>query len=112
MMFQHDATFWIALSNLIVLTATLFVLIIYTFKTHEIAVQARHTNLRPVILRDGFLNGWGSIPFMDNVIVPKPPLRFVVHKNIAANIRGHVVTDNVKYKLNFANDINQVANVA
>lgn len=95
--------------TLIVLTLTLVVLVWYTIETHKIAIQTEESNLRPVILRDGFIN-WSNINFTENQSTNRidgTPIRFTILKNIATSIKGHIVIDGYSYQLLWGNAITQ-----
>lgn len=103
--FYLDWSFW----GFIVLVITLIVLIIYTNETHKLSVQARDANLRPVILRSGYLINWDiKYIFEDNILKEGTPIQFQILKNIATSISGYIVINNKKYLLNFGNKISEI----
>ena len=98
-------------ANLFVLILTLAVLIWYTIETHKIAKQTVETNLRPVVLRSGFLSDWSNAEgafLKEGANVS--PLEFSVFKNIATDIKGRLVVNGYSYELCFGNDISKVEN--
>lgn len=100
-------SFW----GTIVLIVTLIVLIIYTVETHKLAVQARDANLRPVVLRSGFLKDWNiEFVFKDNILIEGSPIEFTITKNIATSINGYIIIDKKKYQLRFGNSISEIEN--
>ncbi|OGH40542.1 MAG: hypothetical protein A3B41_02915 [Candidatus Levybacteria bacterium RIFCSPLOWO2_01_FULL_37_26] len=97
--------------NLVVLTATLIVLVWYAYDTHRIADQTIEANLRPVILRSGYIHSWKDIKFeyRDNKIENGKPIQFTILKNIAKDIQGYIIIDGYKYRLLFGNEISKVS---
>ncbi len=92
--------------NLLALTATLIVLIRYTYDTHRIANQTIEASIRPLILRNGFIESWNDVKFsIKNGVLESKPLEFSILKNIAKDISGDIIINNKKYKLLFANNI-------
>src|SRR3989338_8167786 len=91
-----DLAFW---SN-IVLIITLLFLIWYTIETHRIANQTKESNLRPVILRSGFIENWDSIKFTfeGNKLKVGKFLEFTILKNIATGINGYIVKNGLKFE--------------
>ena len=105
--FYLNWDFW----NTLVLIITVFILLWYTVETHKIAVQTKESNLRPVILRSGYLPDWKHIKFkVVNRIITGQPIQFRVSKNIATNINGFIVINRYKYDLLFGNQITQNKN--
>lgn len=95
--------------NLLILTITLIVLIWYAYDTHRIADQSVEANLRPVILRSGWIPKWEDVKFsIKHGQLEGQPLQFTILKNISKDISGYIVLNNKKYKLLFANEISQV----
>lgn len=95
--------------NTIVISLTLVVLIWYAYDTHRIANQSVEANLRPVILRSGWISKWEDIKFrIENGQLNGEPLQFTILKNIAKDISGYIVLNNKKYELLFANEISQI----
>ena len=92
--------------NLIILAATLAVLIFYARDTNRIANQTQEANLRPVILRAGYIPDWDSLKLFDQNQLEQPTI-IVFHnlKNIAADTTGYVVINKNKYQLLFGNEI-------
>jgi hypothetical protein len=100
--------------NLVAIIVTLMVLIRYAGDTRRIADQTQETNLRPVILRAGFIQDWQSFkPISASDMVPqaapKSFLEFIIFKNIATDIKGCIIIDHYKYQLLFGSDILQGA---
>jgi len=92
--------------NLLALVITLGVLVWYAYDTHRIANQTIEGNLRPLILRSGFIQSWEDVKFSTNKgILEGKPLEFSILKNIAKDISGYIVINNKKYRLLFANSI-------
>lgn len=98
--------------SFLILELTLIVLIWYAYDTNRIANQTIEANLRPVVLRSGYIS-WDSIKFTrneNNGTVDGQPIQFTILKNIAKDVSGFIVIDNRKYALLFGNSISQVAN--
>ena len=93
------------------MTATLIVLVWYAYDTHRIADQTIEANLRPVILRSGYIHSWKDIKFeyRDNKIENGKPIQFTILKNIAKDIQGYIIIDGYKYRLLFGNEISKVS---
>lgn len=105
--FYYNWTFW----SIVILTITLAVLIWYTIETHKLAVQAKDNNLRPVILRSGFLENWEDLQytFEDNYLNTGQPIEFKILKNIATSINGYVIKNGKRYDLLFGSSASQVS---
>jgi len=102
--FYLDWSFW----NTLVLVITLIVLIIYTIETHKLSIQAKDANLRPVLLRSGFLKDWNiEFIFNKNILISGKPIQFSVLKNIVTSISGYIIKNGKKYQLLFGNDISK-----
>ncbi len=104
--FYADWQFWSAFFLFI----TLLFMIKYTLETKKLAIQAKDSNLRPIILRAGFLSkGWQGIKFEigDNKIINGIPLRFDVLKNVATQISGYIIIDGLQYELLFGGEISR-----
>lgn len=102
--------FWIAIFNFILASATLWYLIKYVKKTEELAIQAKDTNLRPVILRGGYITEWAELlPIVSDGELKKRIIEFRILKNIATSIKGYIIINNNKYELYFANDISKIS---
>lgn len=101
-----DLAFW----STVILTITLCFLIWYTIETHRIADQTKESNLRPVILRSGFIENWDKIKyeFKNNHLIEGAPLEFTILKNIATSINGYIIKDGFKFELLFGNEISNV----
>lgn len=104
-----NLSFW----NVIVLTATFIVLCIYACDTHIIALSTqltREDNLRPVILRNRSRIGWDSlVPQLNSqgsFLIQS--LEFQTLKNIATDIKGHVIINGNKYNLRWHNENSQI----
>ena len=104
--FYLDWAFW----STVVISITLGFLIWYAIETHKLADQAKDANLRPVILRSGFLKGWDDLKYttLENGNITGSPLEFTIQKNIATSIKGYVIRDKRRYELLFGNDISRV----
>jgi len=97
---------FLAQYNLFALLLTLAVLVWYAYDTHRIADQTIESNLRPLILRSGFIESWNEIKFsLEKGKLEGRPLEFSILKNIAKDINGYIIIDNKKYRFLFANDI-------
>ena len=99
--------------NLIVLSVTLLVLIIYACDTRRIANQTQESNLRPVILRSGGIPGLEHLKPVstgDTAQQTNPPnyLEFTISKNIATDINGYIITEGYKYQLIFGAEMPKV----
>lgn len=101
-----DLAFW----STVVLAITLGFLIWYTIETHRIASQTKESNLRPVVLRSGFVEGWDKLTFKfkENHLTEGSPLEFTILKNIATSINGYVIKNGRKFELLFGNEISKV----
>ena len=100
-------------ANLIAILATLLVLCKYTIDTNKMANQMQESNLRPVILRSGFIRNWSDLaPTFRNpnheVTLAGTQIQFRILKNIAMDISGYIVVDHRKYQLLFGNDISKL----
>ncbi|MGB7957980.1 MAG: hypothetical protein WCF77_04045 [Minisyncoccia bacterium] len=96
--------------NFIVPGLTLIVLVWYAYDTHRIANQTLESNLQPVVLRSGYISNWASVQFtIASGTISGTPISFMVLKNIAKDISGHIVLNNQKYTLLFGNSISQIA---
>lgn len=93
---------------LFVQVATLVILVFYAKDTHRIANQAQESNLRPIVLRGGFLKNWHVVKPLNVETSKSPigePIVFRIHKNIATDINGYIVLEKYKYSLVFFNEI-------
>lgn len=96
--------------TLFVLGSTLIALVIYTFETHRIADQTLDSNLRPIVLRSGYIT-WDSVKFeTKNGQIDGTPLNFNVYKNIAKDISGHINLGHKKFDLLFGSSISEITN--
>ena len=89
----------------IILWITLVVLIWYTVETHKLAVQSEDANLRPIILRGGYLKSLEELDYISGI---SDPLKFVVLQNIATDISGYLIRGGKKHKLLFGGDITRI----
>ena len=95
--------------NFLILGFTLIVLIWYAYDTHRIAGQTLESNLRPVVLRSGYIPNWDSLTFaIQGNTVSGTPIGFRILKNIAKSISGHIILKNRKYTLLFGNPISSI----
>jgi hypothetical protein len=97
--------------NFIVLSLTLGALAWYAYDTHRIANQTQETNLRPIVLRSGFIHKWEEIKFeygRDGNIIGGKLMEFTILKNIAKDIKGEIVLNGYRYKLLFGNNISKI----
>lgn len=101
-----DLAFW----GNVVLIITLLVLIWYTIETHRIANQTKESNLRPVILRGGFIENWDNIKsiFNGNELKSGKFIEFIILKNIAKSINGYIIKNGLKFELLFGNDVSKI----
>ncbi len=76
------------------------------YETKETNRKAKEKEIRPIILRDGFIYNWSQLNFsiIDNKLQGEP-LKFSVLKNIAANISGEIRISGKKYDLLFSHEI-------
>jgi hypothetical protein len=100
--------------NLIALVLTLFFLIRYTIDTYRMANLMQESNLRPVVLRSGFIQAWNTLaPTMrapdGQTLLPGTAIQFTILKNIAKDINGFIVVNGFKYQFLFGNDISTLA---
>lgn len=94
--------------NTLIVAVTMGILIWYTIETHKIATQAKESNLRPVILRSGFIASWNKINFKNTRgLIAGNPISFTVLKNIVTSISGYIVINGYQYELLFGNAISQ-----
>lgn len=99
----------LSILTLLVLTITLIVLIIYAWDTNRIANQTQEANLRPVILRAGYIKGWSELkPYRGNQLDDTTILLFTCFKNIATDINGSIVINKHRYRLLFGNEATKV----
>ena len=101
--------------NLIALVATLGFLIWYTVETHRMANSIRESNLRPVLLRSGFIQSWDILTPTKRAqdgqtLLPGSSIQFTILKNIAKDINGFIVISDFKYQFLFGNDISTLNN--
>jgi len=112
-----------SLVNIIVLIITLCVLLRYAYDTNRIAGQTQEQNLRPVILRSGYVKSWDDVRSrtfksmsrkeifdlkskkLVEIEKMPDPLQFKINKNIATDINGFVVIDGYKYILVFSHQM-------
>ena len=99
--------------NLVALLVMLLLLLKYTIDTNRIANQTQESNLRPVVLRSGFIRDWSELaPTFRNanreMTSPGTPIQFTILKNIAMDISGYIVINHSKYQLLFGNDISKI----
>jgi len=107
-LFIH-AEYW-SLLNFLVLTLTLIVLIWYAVDTHRIADQTIESNLRPVILRIGWITNWDDIHYKkEDGVLKGRPLEFLILKNLAKDISGYIIINKQKHILLFGNNISQIS---
>ena len=96
---QPDKLAWL---TFVILGLTLIVLSGYAYDTHRIADQTAEANLRPVVLRSGYIPNWNSVNYtVQGNTITGIPLQFTVWKNIAVDIHGYIVINNHKYTLLF-----------
>lgn len=95
--------------NSFVLTATLLVLVVYTYETKRIADQTVENSIRPVMLRSGVIFNWEVQSIEDLVSLKKTDeikmIEFSNYKNIVKDISGYIVLNGKKHKLLFTNDL-------
>ena len=95
----------------LVLSLTLIVLAYYAYDTNRIANQTIETNIRPVILRSGYIEKWEDVSFdlSEGRLIDAKPLSFKILKNIVEDVEGEIYVEGKKYKLLFANDITRLS---
>ena len=93
--------------NLLIVSSTMFILVLYTYDTNRMATQTIESALRPVILRQGKILDWRVKSITDIQNDNNFTLEFVNYKNISKDIRGHIIIDQKKYKLHFGNKITE-----
>jgi len=92
--------------TLFALVTTLMALVWYAYDTHRIANQTIEGNLRPLILRSGFIESWESVKFSANKgRLEGKFLEFSILKNIAKDISGYIIINKKKHQLLFGNSI-------
>lgn len=81
-----------------------------TYEAKKMRLQARETDLRVVVLRQGFIGDWNELKIvMENQkLISGKPVEFKVVKGVAVDLRGWVVIDKKKYKLHFGNNISNL----
>jgi len=105
-------TDWIQAFSVIALVT---ITIVYSVATNKIAEQTTETNLRPVILMDGFVKGgWDGLKFeydkSGKELTSNNLLRFPIYKNIATDISGYLIRDGVKRELLFGHQVSTEKN--
>jgi hypothetical protein len=106
-MLHEEYNLTMEIASFVVLSLTLVVLLVYTIDTHRIAEQTVEANLRPIILRNGWIIDWkvASLEDMNDVKVSLPHfLEFINEKNIAQEIRGFIIINGKKHDLLFSNN--------
>ncbi len=92
---------------LIVFLGTLFSI----YFSRETLKYAFDKDMKPVLLREGFLNGFSSVPIVD----ASKPINLdmlpamLAAQNIATSISGRIVIDGVRYKLLFATMLRKIS---
>lgn len=99
----------VTVSDFILFITAAFI-IAYTYETQKMKEQIKESELRPVILRSGFIENWQKVKFHwdGNKLTDGNPLEFTIAKNIATDISGYIIIDGFKYKLFFGNDISKL----
>lgn len=99
----------ISTSDFILLITAAFILA-YTYETQKMKEQVKENDLRPTILRSGFIENWDKInfEFSGEKLISGKPIEFKILKGIATDIGGYVVINRHKYKLLFGNDIAKI----
>ncbi|PIT88273.1 MAG: hypothetical protein COU29_03330 [Candidatus Magasanikbacteria bacterium CG10_big_fil_rev_8_21_14_0_10_36_32] len=113
---NNDFTIVLNIINIVVIFATFLAIFLYTLETKDLKKiqkkQLEHqqeSNLRPVILRSGWISKWEDIKFsIKNGQLKGQPLQFTILKNIAKDISGYIIINKNKYNLLFANEISQI----
>ena len=95
--------------NNFILFITAAFIIAYTYETQKMKEQMSESELRPVVLRSGFIEEWQKVKFHweDDKLIEGIPLEFIIAKNIATDISGYIVIDSYKHKLFFGNNISK-----
>lgn len=108
MMLQFFINSILPVLNFLVLFLTLSVLVWYAWDTHRIANQTIEVNLRPVLLRSGWIVDWKIQSVEDSNETGKLKfIEFTNQKNIAKDIIGHLIIEGKKYILLFGNEVSQ-----
>ena len=96
------------LSDFVLIITAAFILS-YTFETKKIREQTKEMQLRPIILRSGWISSWQDIKFQSNgqKNISGKPIEFDIMENIATDLNGYIVIDGKKYKLMFGNHISK-----
>jgi hypothetical protein len=79
----------------------------YAYETHKMTEQMKENDLRPVILRKGFIENWDTLKFTfdGQKLVSGTLIEFKILRGIAIDISGCIVVGGYKYKLLFTNDV-------
>lgn len=101
----------VPLLTFLILGLTLIVLLVYTWDTHRIAQQTVEANLKPIVLRSGYIPSWESLSFStEGDAIRGTPMQFSIWKNIAMDIHGYIILNGEKYTLVFGSQqISQIA---
>lgn len=76
--------------------------------SHRVAEHTLNENLRPVLLRSGWIADWKLQSVEDANTTSKPQfIEFTNQKNIAKDITGYIIIERRKYTLLFGNEISQ-----
>jgi hypothetical protein len=94
--------------NIIILSFTALALVWTTIDSKRNFVDTQLNNLRPVILRSGYIN-YTEVQFLEDINKQNDPqfIEFINYKNIAKDLSGYIIIKNRKYELLFQNDITQ-----
>lgn len=95
-----------------ILFVTAAFLVATTYETRKMRIQTRQSELRPVILRHGYISDWNEIKFTfnkDKQFFEGKPLEFKVVKGIATDIFGYIILNKKKYPLLFGSEISRTS---
>lgn len=99
----------ISFSDIILLVTAGFI-VVYTYETQKTREQIKENDIRPVVLRSGYIKSWESL--LSNaekqISAHSESIEFKIARGIATNIHGYIVIGGFKYDLYFGNDISKV----
>lgn len=100
----------LALSDFILFITAAF-LVASTFETQKMRKQMEESDLRPIILRSGFIGKWEDLKysFREDHLISGNLLEFKVLQGIATDIYGYVFKDGKRYKLFFVHDMTRIS---
>lgn len=93
-----------------VLLITAGLIAAYTYETHRSTKQIKENDLRPVILRSGYIKSWEDLQTTTKNPqgIPGTSLEFKILRGIATRISGYIVVNGSSYDLLLGNDISKI----